>query len=207
MKANSTNWYLLGNIAGPIIFTLSWMILGPLRQGYSTISQPVSALAIGPDGIFMRTSFIVTGLLLCFGVIGLSKFFSNKMNSKAYWFFIISLSLAPLGVLWDGIFTMDKLFLHTVGVQVAMGPEIITFPIVGLILRGIPNWKRFGTWMAILSPLLTLTLLTGFMTSVPLSQMATGGGYYGLWQRALGIEVFIWYILLGLLSFLTPGEV
>lgn len=42
----------------------------------------------------------------------------------------------------------------------------------------------------------TMNTLVGFIGSVPPSEMATGGGDYGLWQRVLGIEVQAWYVAL-----------
>jgi len=44
---------------------------------------------------------------------------------------------------------------------------------------------------------LTLALLVGFMQSVPFSEMATGGGNLGLWQRGLLLEVQVWFVALG----------
>jgi hypothetical protein len=35
------------------------------------------------------------------------------------------------------------------------------------------------------------------MLSVPVSEMATGGGTFGLWQRALFIEIQAWYVAIG----------
>jgi hypothetical protein len=73
--------------------------------------------------------------------------------------------------------------------------------IVGLVLRRVPEWKRFGTWM-LLGCLLTLALLVGFTTSVPQNiNWATGAGSLGLWQRALGIEIQAWYVAMGWLAF------
>ncbi len=79
----------------------------------------------------------------------------------------------------------------------------MTFAIVGLMLRRVPSWRPFSTWMLLGSPL-TLLLLVGFITSVPPAQMATGGGNLGLWQRALGTEIFAWYSDLGWLAFRRP---
>src|SRR6266699_711729 len=113
----------------------------------------------------------------------------------------VLLVLSPLGVLWAGIFTMDLLALHTLGTLVAFCTPVIAFPIVGLVLRHVPEWKRFGTWM-LLGCLLTLALLVGFTTSVPPHiNWATGGGSLGLWQRALGIEVQAWFVAMGVLAF------
>jgi hypothetical protein len=51
---------------------------------------------------------------------------------------------------------------------------------------------------------LTLALLVGFSTSVPPSEMVTGGGSFGLWQRALIVEVLSWYAAIGWRAFQSP---
>lgn len=204
--AKTSNWGTLGTIIGPIFFTLSWMILGPLRSGYSSVSQPISALAIGPDGIFMRSAFLLAGLLITVGIIASSKSFFGEIKPSSSWVATILLLLPPIGLFWDGIFTMDNLTLHTLGAQIACGPQLITLPIVGLILRRLPKWRRLGTWMAILSGPLMLISTIGFMTSVPLSQMATGGEHYGLWQRACTISAYGWYVAIGCVAYTAKNR-
>src|SRR5437867_3938698 len=73
-------WLALGAVAGPVLFTLAWFILGFLSPGYSLfgtliapyspISQPVSGLGLGPTAPFMNTAFVLSGLLLLVGVVG-----------------------------------------------------------------------------------------------------------------------------------------
>jgi len=112
--------------------------------------------------------------------------------------------LSPLGILWAGIFTMnpETLALHLVGAQLAFTTPIIALPIAGFVLRRVPYWRRSGTWLFLGSPL-TLAVLIGFIMSVPTSVLATvaGGGSLGLWQRALGIEVFAWFVAMGWRAF------
>jgi uncharacterized protein DUF998 len=195
-RSGTVRLLILCAVIGPPLFLLSWLFLETIRFGYSPISQPISALAIGQNGIYMRIAFLLDGLLTTAGVIGVFQSLKNKLGAATLWVCTLLMALSPLGLLWAGIFTMNMLVLHTAGAVVACGIPIITFPIVGFILRRVSGWKSFGTWMLIAGCLLTLLLLIGFDTSVPLSQMATGGGTYGLWQRALFIEVQAWYVAL-----------
>ncbi len=198
---SATRWLALGAVVGPVLFTLAWLVLGPLRPGYSPVSQQISALAIGQGGVFMRVAFLLNGLLGIVGVIAVFQSYKHTLGAIARWICTVLLLLSPLGILWAGIFTMDTLTLHTPGAFVAFGTPVIAFPIVGLVLRRVPEWKGFGTWM-LLGCLLTLALLVGFTTSVPPHiNWAIGGGSLGLWQRALGIEVQAWYVALGALAF------
>src|SRR6266508_2188525 len=77
----TARWLALGAVAGPVLFTLAWFILGFLSPGYSLfgiqiapyspISQPISGLGLGPTGPFMNAAFVLSGLLLLAGVIGI----------------------------------------------------------------------------------------------------------------------------------------
>jgi Protein of unknown function (DUF998) len=193
-------WIALGAIAGPILFIVAWLVLGPARPGYSSIGQPISALAIGARGGYMRAAFLFNGVLTTGGVIVASRTFRGGLSSGPRWICTALLLLSPLGVLWDAVFTMDRLTLHTIGAQAAVGSALIGFPVAALALRRVQPWRRFASWLWWGVPL-TLVLLIGFTTSVPLTQMATGGGRYGLWQRGLGIEVQAWYVAMGWLAF------
>ncbi|HKN43770.1 MAG TPA: hypothetical protein VJW23_07585, partial [Propionibacteriaceae bacterium] len=58
-KANLSwlRWLALGALAGPVLFTLAWLILGAVSPGYtvagtwispySAITQPISGLGLG----------------------------------------------------------------------------------------------------------------------------------------------------------------
>ena len=201
-------WLALGAVVGPVLLTLGAFALAPLHAGYSIVSDQASALAIGPNGAFMRAAFLLYGVLVTVGVVAVFHGLRHELGTVARWTCTVLLALSPLGILWAGIYTMDHLALHTVGAELAFGTPVIAFPIVGLMLRRAPSWRRFGTLMILGGPL-TLALLIGFINSVPpsvLSSGAAGAGSLGLWQRALGIEVFAWYAALGWLwlSFSRP---
>ncbi len=189
----------LGTIAGPIVFSLAWVTLGLLRPGYSFVSRPISALGIGPNGGLMDAAFVANGLLLVVGVVAVFHCFADELGAVARWTGTLLLALSPLGLIWAGVFTMNTLVLHTLGAQMALATPIVSFPVVGLLLRRAPRWRHFGTLLLVGCPL-TLALLVGFVGSVPPSEIATGGRYYGVWQRALVLEVQAWYVALGWLA-------
>ena len=59
----------LGAIAGPVLLTLAWFVLGFVSPGYSlwgtriapysAISQPLSGLGLGPTGPYMNAAFVL----------------------------------------------------------------------------------------------------------------------------------------------------
>jgi hypothetical protein len=183
----------LGAIVGPILFDVAWIVMGHLRPGYSPVGRPISALAVGPDGVFVRAAFLLYGALVTVGTVSALRSVKRELGAVAHWACTLLLILSPLGILWAGVFTMDAMGLHIAGAQVGCGTPIIVLPVAGLLLRRAPSWRRFGTWMLLGGPL-TIALTAGFMQSVPLSEMATGGGTFGLWQRALFLEIQAWYV-------------
>ena len=76
----ATQWLALGAVAGPVLFTLAWFVLGFLSPGftifgtviepYSPISHPISGLGLGPTAPFMNAAFVLSGILLMAGAIG-----------------------------------------------------------------------------------------------------------------------------------------
>jgi hypothetical membrane protein len=199
-------WLALGAVAGPVLGTLVWIVLGFLRPGYSPISQPVSALGIGPNGAFMNAAFMFDGLLCSVAVIAVFQGLKNELGAAARWTCTALLLLSPCGLLWIGIFTMNTLALHLLGAQLAFAAPIIALPVAGFVLRRVPSWRRLGTWMIVIGGPLTLALLIGFIASVPVSERVTGGGSYGLWERALASEVLGWYVAIGWLAFRRSHE-
>ena len=195
------NWLALGAVAGPILFIVASFALAPTQPGYSVVTRPVSALAIGPHGEYMRAAFLIDGLLVTAGVIAIFSRLGTQFGAVSRWIAPGLLLISPLGVLWAGIFTMDRLDLHNIGAQMALATPVVTFPVVGLLLRRAPRWRRFGTLLMLGGPF-TILLLVGFRTSVPLAELRSGmgGGLMGLWQRALGIEVLGWFVALGWLG-------
>jgi len=199
-------WLALGAVVGPVLGTLAWIVLGFLRPGYSPISQPVSALGTGHNGVFMNAAFMFDGLLSMVAVIAVFQSLKNELGTAACWTCMALLLLSPFGLLWVGIFTMNTLTLHLVGAQLAFATPIIALPIAGFLLRRVPKWRRFGTRMLVVGGPLTLALLIGFIMSVPMSEKITGGGSYGVWERALASEVIGWYVALGWLTFRRSHE-
>src|SRR5215471_7912463 len=78
-----TRWLALGTVVGPVLFALAWLVLGPLRPGYSPVSQQISALAIGQGGVFMRVAFLLNGLLGIVGVIAVFQSFKHTLGAVA----------------------------------------------------------------------------------------------------------------------------
>src|SRR6266436_3714252 len=120
----ATRWLALGAVVGPILFTLAWVVLGFLSPGYtawgtriapySPISQGISGLGLGITAPFMNTAFVLCGLFLLAGVVGIFQTF-REMGAVARWSCTVLFALPALGMAMDGIFTLQSFFLHFVG--------------------------------------------------------------------------------------------
>ncbi|MDB5053728.1 MAG: hypothetical protein JWM44_1778 [Bacilli bacterium] len=190
-------WLALGAVAGPILFTLAYTILGFLRPGYSLVSEQVSGLGVGANASAMNASFVLMGLLIFVGVIGI---FQNmkELGAVARWICITLLELSPIGAIICGLYTFETFFLHFIGFFLACGTPVICYLVVGLLLRRVPLYRRIGSWLILGSPL-TLILMYMFMTTF--DYLHTDVGTAGLIERVLILEVHAFYLALGWLIF------
>lgn len=200
----------LGAVAGPVLFELAWFVLGFLSQGYtlfghrfthySPISQPISGLGMGSTGPLMNTAFIVSGLLLIAGVIGVFQTTKTSGRSVARRASAALLALTGLGQAVDGVFNLEAVFPHMIGFLLALGTPVVSFLVAGFYFRGIPRWRRFGTWLLLGSPLTLLLLVLYFTTFQPTADGAEHG-VAGLIQRLGVIEMHAWFVAMGWLAF------
>jgi hypothetical protein len=211
----ATRWLALGAVAGAALFTLAWFVLGFLSPGftifgteispYSPISQPISGLGLGPTAPFMNAAFVLSGILLMAGVIGVFQSPTIRASSRpaARWACAALLALSPLGFVVAGIFTLEEPLPHLIGFLLATGTPVLGFLAAGVFLRGIPRWRRLGSWLLLGSPL-TLVLVVLFFLTFDQAAIVAGHGVAGLTQRILAVEVLAWFVAMGWLAFRRP---
>ena len=210
-----TRWLALGAVAGPALFTLAWFVFGFLSPGYtifgteispySPISQPISGLGLGPSAPFMNAAFVLSGILLMAGVIGVFQTPTIRASSRsaARWACVALLALSPLGLVVAGIFTLEDPLPHPIGFLLTTGIPVLSFLAAGVFLRGIPRWRRFGTWLLLGSPLTLVLVVLSFLT-FDQATIVAGQGVAGLTQRILALEVLAWFAAMGWLAFRRP---
>jgi hypothetical protein len=204
----------LGAVVGPVLFNLTWLVLGFVSPGYtlfdhrftgySPISQPVSGLGMGATAPYMNGAFIVTGLILIAGVIGV--FQTTKavepepgVRSAARRTAMVLLACTGVGQVVDGVFDLEAVMPHFVGFGLALGTPVLSFLLAGRYFRSIPRWRRFGTWLLAGSPLTAVLLVLFFMTFQPTADGAEHG-VAGLVQRIGIVEVHGWFVAMGWLA-------
>jgi hypothetical protein len=207
--SETARWLALGAVAGPVLFTLAWFILGFLSPGftifgtlvapYSPISHPISGLGLGLTAPFMNAAFVLGGLLILAGAVGIFQGI-QELGAVARWSSTMLLALTGLGMVMDGIFTLESFLLHMAGFLLGTGTPVISFLVIGILLRCIQRWRRFGSWLILGSPLTLVLLVLSFATFDPVAAGA-GLGVGGLSQRILVVEVHAWFVALGWLAF------
>ncbi|MEU6207074.1 DUF998 domain-containing protein [Micromonospora musae] len=206
-EAPATNRVLaLATLAGAALFTVAWFVLGFFNTGYrlegdwipsSPISQPLSGLGMGSTGPYMNAAFVLSGLLLLVGLIGVFRTMPPGHRPAARRLCAAGLALSPVGLVVAGIFTIEHDLPHLAGFGLIALTPVLTFALAGAFLRGIPAWRRLGTLLMVLgSP---LTLLTAFMylASFDEASTAAGEGIAGLLSRILGLTVHGWFAAMG----------
>jgi hypothetical membrane protein len=213
MATPRRNWLALGAVAGPVLFTLGWFVFGFISPGYtmwgtriapySAMSQPLSGLGLGPTGPLMNTVFIASGLLIVIGAVGVFRAIP-ELGPTARWIAAVLLALPGLGSVTDGIFTLEHFFLHFLGFGLAL-TTIVGFPVIGYLLRRVPGWRGFGSWLIAAGPVtLALTVLY-FATFTPTIE-GIQHGVAGLTERILVLELQAWYVAIGWLTFRRRGQ-
>jgi hypothetical protein len=196
----------LGAVAGPVVLTLAWLVLGFVSPGYylwgthvapySPVTQPISGLGLGTTAPFMNSAFVVSGLLMVVGVYGI---FERLPEMPARYIFAALLALPGLGSMLDGFFTFQSFFVHFLGFGLALTPAV-TFPVAGIFLRRIPSWKSLGTGLLAAGPLTALLAVLYFATFTP-TVHGIQTGIAGLTERLLIVEILAWYVALGWTAF------
>ena len=116
----------------------------------------------------------------------------REIGAVARWSCTVLLALTALGAAMDGIFTLQSFFLHFVGYALACGTPVLSFLVTGLVLRGIPSFRRLGNWLLVASPL-TLVLFILSLVTLNVTAVEAGQGVAGLTERIIIVEVVAWY--------------
>ena len=192
----------LGALAGPVVFTATWLVLGFVSRGYtawgvyvpySAVHQTVSGLGLGATAPFMNAAFVANGLLTMVGVVAICTGIGG-LGRTARSVCIALLSLPAAGSVIDGMFTLESFLPHTGGFALAL-MAIPGFAVTGFNLRRVPGWERFGAWLIAASPL-TLVLAVLFFATFSPTLAGTQSGIAGITERLLVLEIQAWYVAL-----------
>ena len=204
---DATSWLALGAVVGPVLFTLTWVVLGFVSTGYelwdltietySPISQPISGLGLGSTGPSMNSAFVLTGILMLVGAIGIFRAMP-ELGAKRRWTLTALLALHGIGTAICGLFTLESIMLHSTGFFLVLSP-IVTFLVLRPSLLRIPRYERFGSRLGIASVVTLLLAALYFATFNP-EAAGEGSGIAGLTQRVLVVQTQAWIAALAWVS-------
>lgn len=180
-------------LVGVALFTLSWLVLGFISPGYrlfdivvepySVIAQPISGLGLGLTGPYMNTAFVLSGVLLIAGVIGIVRNWPAARGRIASG---ILLGLSGVGLIICGLFTFESPMLHLLGFLLAIAMPGIGFLVAGVSLRR--AWPRFSVWLYAASAL-SIGGLVLFQLIFDPYRAGENVGWAGLEQRIVAVIV------------------
>jgi hypothetical protein len=184
-------------VVAAALFTGGWLVLDRLSPGftvfgtrvepYDWIAQPISGLGLGKTAVAMNTVFVLTGVLMALGLVGVlagvpALSGTERMSVGAV------LLLSPLGTAMCGLFTLERIMPHAAGFLLAMGAPIVGFLALGWQLGREPRFETLGHLLVAAAPV-TLALLTCWFRSFDPEASGQGRGVAGLLQRILATEV------------------
>lgn len=109
---------------------------------YSPITQPISGLGLGETGPYMNSIFVLSGMLLLAGVIGVILSLPAGRRPIVRVVSLILLALSPVGLIIIGFFTLDDPVMHLFGAMLILATPVISFLVTGLQVRRLPGWQR-----------------------------------------------------------------
>jgi hypothetical protein len=179
-----TSWPLLA-VTGAALFTLAWAVLGAVSPGYrlfdlvidpySPIAQPISGLGLGVTGPYMNAAFILGGLLVAAGAIAsIGRLSTSRLATAA----LVLIAVMGLGMIVDGVFTLESVMLHLLGFLLA-----VPVPAVGFVLLAIAL-PRLRVPLLV-GAVATLALFALFMATFDPYSAGDNTGISGLIQRVL----------------------
>ena len=202
-------WLSLGSVAGPVLFTSAWFVLGLVSTGfalpdrvvspYSAVSHPISGLGLGATGPFMNAAFVAGGLLCLVGVVAALQGIDH-LSARERWTASALLGLSGLGMIMDGFFTLESFGLHMLGFLFAAAAPVVGFVVLGVALRRHPAWRRLGGVLLVAGPLNLLLVVVALATFDPVLA-GEGRGMAGLTQRIWALHLHAGFVALGWSAF------
>jgi hypothetical membrane protein len=194
----------LAFVIAPIAFTVVWLVLGFVSDGYdlwdvhiapySPISQPISGLGMGSTAAYMNTSFVLYGLAMAWGAVAFARALPT-LDGRAARRTAALLGLHGLGAVLVGLFDLEAIMLHLTGFLLVVSP-ILTFPLVARRLRHLSGWQTSARALRV-AGVLTLVLTVVYFATFDPEAAGENTGIGGLTQRVLVLQLSGWFVWLG----------
>jgi hypothetical protein len=200
-------WLLLGGVTGAVGFVLVALIEGATRPGYSWWRHYVSQLATSDQGWMQVANFIVAGLLIVGGAIGLGRSLPNERGGT--WGPRL-LGLFGLSLIVAGLFSTDPAMgypadtpakspmtlhglIHGLNAPVCFGLLTASAIVLGRHFLGNASSRWLGGVSLVVAAIVVLSFIGATVLSVMDETGAWPNAPTGLVQRA-GIGAgWLWF--------------
>ncbi len=193
-QPNRTVRYLAaGGIAGPVLYTATWLVLGFLDPTYSHLRDPISNLsAIGaPYALVMTFIILVFALLIIVFAYGLHRglppgFWAGPAALAIAGVGYVGIALAPLNLASPG----EPSVPHTISASVTVFALMLAPVLQFRRLRRDPRWRNLGGYSVATT---VLALAFAVMASLP-----AFAGLEGLMQRLVTVVLIAWMFIIAI---------
>jgi hypothetical membrane protein len=100
----STRLLLVGGIVAAPLFVVLWAVQAFTREGFRPTFHPLSLLSLGEGGWVQIANFVITGILLIGGAVGLRR--SSERSAGSTWTALL-VALMGVGLVIAGAFVTD----------------------------------------------------------------------------------------------------
>jgi len=207
-----TKWLAIGGMVGSVLFIPTAFLIGETRDGYSHLSQGISALSeVGAPHAWAQTAnFIIVGWLLIGLGVGLHRCI-GKVSGAVLGPALIA-TFGFLALIMNGVFPADPQgapetwvgTIHSLTAGLGFIAAIASMFILPRRFLKHEEWKNLSSisrWFGIASIILMVSYLMAQEGVVN-----AWGPWTGLFQRGMGAAVMVWLFLLALRLFQTSRE-
>jgi hypothetical membrane protein len=167
------------NLAGTVLFTgaaqfvLAMIMAEALYPGYSTSTNYISDLGVGPSALIFNTSVFLLGVAIVAGTYLIYRTLKPRL-------FTVLLTLAGVGAMGVGIFTENFPAVH---------------PLVSIVTFLFGSLAAISSYRLIRTPLRYLSVILGLFGLIALIFMASGitlGLGVGGVERMIAYPILLW---------------
>ena len=181
----------IAGIVGPVLYTITWLVLGFLEPTYSHTGDPISNLsAVGASFALVMTIVIfVFAILIIVFAFGLQRglppgFWGGPVALVIAGVGYVGIALAPLNLADPGDPNVPHTISATVTVFAMMLAPVLTFP----RLRRDPGWRNLSGYS-----IATTVVAFAFMVMASLPAFTD---WDGLMQRLVLAVFLVWMIVI-----------
>ena len=197
MTLRTARWLALAGVIGPVVFVASFTLAGFIRPGYSPVHTAISALGVGPNAWLEDIPAFLLGL----SVLGFTLSFVHTMRPEMSGASLgaSGLLLTIFGLVWIivSIFTSapSTRSVHVVASIVGEIAVTAAFFVIAIGLKGTASWHRWPQYSGVAGVVTLVLVVLAFLASA--SRKSDSGSLTGLAERAMVIEVLVWFVIFG----------